>query len=1137
MVAVNYQSSPPAKSLADRVLECLSAGPMRARDVATRLGAERHDVNSVLYGDLKGQVRQLPGYKWTLAGGTQPTQVPAAVTAGPLSGLCAYYLDCLAEGDGGEVSVWAASKFGHLDYAELSLMPAAGQLDSVLQDTQARALVGRCASPKNRLALRLGAPVLVSERTGKNGAPFRKVEPLLLWSLDAKDAAAGLRSVGTELPSLNLAALKSLSGTQQEALQLVLALTQDLGLAESAENAPEPDEVLLRLREVQADWPWAEPTDPQLSAQGTELASCQGTNIYNRAVLVATEEVPYTKGLREELDRLRSVPGIDGSALGAWLREDDGPTQAAPSGPLLEVFPLNSEQRAAVESALHRPLTVITGPPGTGKSQVVASILVNATQRGLRVLFASKNHQAVDVVERRVNDLSDYPALLRLGAGSDQASRLRQYVSRLLSATAGPEEKSAEEGARQRLDIIHGELGELEARMATTLEARNAADVAEQQAEAARAILSREAFSQSGEIDLPTARGLVTRARQALAAADRSQQGFFARLFWLFIRGGRREALRAAVEALVSRPIRKSHQLADLWSWGEIPNRHAVSLDAADLVRLGEQLATLDQRVQLAGLAAAYFDALDDLRQSDALEGCVRRKADLSDALCAASLEFWRAWLALRPASLTKGQRKLLADYGTVLDLLSRANEDSGVEASTWRQYYSLSAACVEFLPCWAVTSLSARGRVPFSPGLFDLLVIDEASQCDIASALPLLYRAKRAVIIGDPMQLRHITPLASGRDRQLLEKHDLVDSHLAWSYSSNSLFDLAQGLIGGEDLVMLRDHHRSHPDIIGYSNAEFYGGKLRVATRLDVLRRLPGDAPAVTWKHVEGHSRRPAGGGLVNDEEAEAVVAELRDLILRRGYRGSIGVTSPFRAQVNRIKDIANQDPQLSAVLDSLDFVVDSVHRFQGDERDLIVFSPAVSKGDTKRALGFLGSQPNIFNVAITRARGALIVVGDRVATEESGIPFFSRFARYVKGLEVKRAEAPSLGSDVGPAYPPVLNPHQVSEWEKVLYRALYAAGIRPLPQYTEEKYILDFAVISGSRKLAIEVDGEMYHRAWDGELLRRDQIRTMRLIELGWDVMRFWVYEVRDDLPRCVAKVTKWLGSGDPPSTTCMS
>jgi very-short-patch-repair endonuclease len=98
------------------------------------------------------------------------------------------------------------------------------------------------------------------------------------------------------------------------------------------------------------------------------------------------------------------------------------------------------------------------------------------------------------------------------------------------------------------------------------------------------------------------------------------------------------------------------------------------------------------------------------------------------------------------------------------------------------------------------------------------------------------------------------------------------------------------------------------------------------------------------------------------------------------------------------------------------------------------------------------------------------------------------------------------------------------VSDWERIFYRQLWNAGLRPIPQYAEEKFLLDFAVFIDGRKLNIEVDGERYHRNWNGELLRRDQLRNMRMIELGWDVMRFWVYQLRDEMPACVERVKAW-------------
>ena len=93
-----------------------------------------------------------------------------------------------------------------------------------------------------------------------------------------------------------------------------------------------------------------------------------------------------------------------------------------------------------------------------------------------------------------------------------------------------------------------------------------------------------------------------------------------------------------------------------------------------------------------------------------------------------------------------------------------------------------------------------------------------------------------------------------------------------------------------------------------------------------------------------------------------------------------------------------------------------------------------------------------------------------------------------------------------------------------------MWEAGLRPIPQYAEEKFLLDFALLAEGRKLNIEVDGERYHRDWNGELLRRDQLRNMRLIELGWDVMRFWVYQLRDEMPACVQRVQTWAKEHHP-------
>jgi very-short-patch-repair endonuclease len=211
-------------------------------------------------------------------------------------------------------------------------------------------------------------------------------------------------------------------------------------------------------------------------------------------------------------------------------------------------------------------------------------------------------------------------------------------------------------------------------------------------------------------------------------------------------------------------------------------------------------------------------------------------------------------------------------------------------------------------------------------------------------------------------------------------------------------------------------------------------------------------------------------------------------------------------------------------------DLLIDTVHRFQGDECDVMLFSPVISKDSPKGAIGFLSGNGNLFNVAVTRARAALVVVGDRNAARSEGVEYLAKFVGFIDGLKDDGRSATGMDGnavDHGPIYPNVSRPELVSDWEKRFYVELYREGLRPIPQYDVEKYILDFALVQGDRRLNIEVDGERYHRAWNGELLRRDQLRNMRMIELGWDVMRFWVYELRDDMPGCIARVKCWANA----------
>ena len=474
---------------------------------------------------------------------------------------------------------------------------------------------------------------------------------------------------------------------------------------------------------------------------------------------------------------------------------------------------------------------------------------------------------------------------------------------------------------------------------------------------------------------------------------------------------------------------------------------------------------------------------------------------------------------------LSRQEREALGDYKAILRSIAASNEGSGpIAKAVWANYYKLAAKAAKAFPGWAVTSLSVRGRVPFACAQFDLVVIDEASQCDIASVLPLLYRAKRAVIIGDPEQLSHISRMSDQQDQALMVRHGILESPgTGWGYKSTSLYALAASRVEAEAVIPLRDHHRSHEAIIQFSNREFYGGALRVATDYTRLKRPPGEV--VRWVDVKGQVIRPSDGGAINETEAKAVVAELRRILLEQEFGGTIGVVTPFRAQGRRIRELVAQDSALQTVLSARDFLAEVVHKYQGDERDIIIFSPVVSEGLLDGTRYFLERNRNLFNVALTRARAALVIIGDRSACASSGITYLERFVAYQSTLE-ERIDTEQKTATGEVDYPKIAQPELVSDWERQFYRALAAKKVFTIPQYPVDQYLLDLALVDvDGRRLDIEIDGERYHRdPWTGEHVRRDQLRDMRLMEMGWDIRRFWVAEVRDNLDACVANVIAW-------------
>ncbi|MFY8325662.1 DEAD/DEAH box helicase [Pseudoalteromonas sp. ZZD1] len=301
-------------------------------------------------------------------------------------------------------------------------------------------------------------------------------------------------------------------------------------------------------------------------------------------------------------------------------------------------------------------------------------------------------------------------------------------------------------------------------------------------------------------------------------------------------------------------------------------------------------------------------------------------------------------------------------------------------------EYSSLLAA----FPVWLVSLNSLYRVLPLKSQMFDLVIIDEATQCNISSCLPAFYRAKRALVVGDTKQLRHYSFLAKAKETQFRTKNQLsLFSEGVVSYRDNSILDLTLNTLNSEQqLAFLDEHFRSKPELIHFSNTHFY------QTKLKVMQHRPCTSSGHLFiERVNGE--RDKNG--VNLLEASAVISSIKQQMIadqETGVYHSIGVVSPFRSQADFIAK------QIDANFSDAEIIKHKLRAatpfgFQGEERDIMLISFAVDN-NAKRAAVYL-NKADVFNVSITRARQTQYLF---LSIDETQLPEDYLLRRYLSSV-----------------------------------------------------------------------------------------------------------------------------------------
>lgn len=570
---------------------------------------------------------------------------------------------------------------------------------------------------------------------------------------------------------------------------------------------------------------------------------------------------------------------------------------------LIFPFGFNLSQREAVRKSLENPISIIEGPPGTGKTQTILNIIANVISLKKTVGVVSGNNSATSNVQEKLmkNGYGFFTALL---GNSSIKKEFFEHNQLKIPGLNGWEQ------APEEMKVLSEQLQKANADLTELLEDRNR--MAELQNE-----LSKYKVEQTYYENNFKGKFLVSSSFSIYKKWSNDSILTFITQFEEFMSGGQKEKILAKALLFFKYGIYKFKFL--------IENQEDV---ISSFKKLYYQNSIEDRERSISLIKARL--------ENKSFEELMKTYSDLSSKFFKAELHnsfSKRARGNYTTKSFKYNFENFIKDYPVIL------STTHSIKTSIAENY------------------------------LFDYLIIDEASQVDLVTASLALSCCKNVIIVGDVNQLPHIVP--SEIERKSDELFDANSIGEAYNYSKYSIIASLMKLYKEKlPTTLLSEHYRCHPKIIGFCNEKFYDNQLIVMTEEN-----PEDKPLRLYKTAPGnHARNDRTSeekGWYNIRQIEVVRDEIMNANTARYQDYShVGIISPYRKHVTETKHlIVNSDLE-----------VDTVHKFQGREKNTIIFTTVSND------INDFVDDPNLINVAVSRAINELIVVTSNKLFKQHG-------------------------------------------------------------------------------------------------------------------------------------------------------
>jgi len=703
----------------------------------------------------------------------------------------------------------------------------------------------------------------------------------------------------------------------------------------------------------------------------------RGLRCFPHGLLMLPPRGDPTSALRTDLRALLDEPSPKRGPLAVYLGATPAASRPAPVWSCGSIAPTPSQLAAARALEGSSDLVAVCGPPGCGKTallHVVAAQAVVACALGpvwreapgraapWPLVVTSTNNAAVDHALAPFVLAPAVPLGLRLGSRRTLAEVTVGALAASLAALSGPAPKLAD--ARAAFEALAKPVRARQKEHAAATKAREAREARrgaqEARAKELRALVARAAGKPPRNVPLPVVREAERALEEHLAASEK--------LVRLHLEGKKASVTRAREKWARANELRAPRILPALAALGlDVPFGPLVEDDPrADIAR---------QHAALAATLAALAEARDLLAAPGAEDELRALAAELArppaeEALAAPEPALYEAALALRAA----WAREHHVELGRRLSAALAAAGEGRAKGRAKPLSHALHDLAVLF-PIAGCTLLSMRTAFPLEDDVIDRLVVDEAAQCAPVYAAPALARAKRVMLTGDTAQLPPVYTLDPRTDRRLGEGLDAA--RIAPFGMAADAITSAQAVAeprAGARLALV-EHFRSQAPIVALAS-RFSGYTLDVRTAPRSLRDVsPRLAAAVVAVPVVGRGER-APEGVVNLEEA-AYAVDLVEALVRDGVApADVAVLTPFVGQCVRIE----QELGARGLVQRRGVLVSTVHRLQGGERRVVVFSVTAT---APRHLRWLAARPHLLHVATSRAQDHLVVLVDPSAAD----------------------------------------------------------------------------------------------------------------------------------------------------------